>query len=529
MGPIVRDLETAAKRRYDVIVIGGGIYGAMLVYEGSRRGLACLLLEKDDFGQHTSFNNLRIVHGGLRYLQNLDFHRFRESYRERSWFLRHFPHLISPLPCMMPLYGNGLRRPAVMRCALLLNDLLSGDRNHGIEKDHRIPNGKVINARTTEELFPAVDRKNLRGAATWYDAYMPDSPRIIIELLRTACGMGAFVLNYCEVMGIATSRDKAAGVDGSDRATGQTVRFEAPVVVNTAGPWTRKLAAKFDADYPELFRPSLAWNLLLDRPALSTHALALAPKKPNARTYFVLPYKGKMLAGTGHSPWHSEPSESPLADENLHRDFLADLNQAVPGLNLSTDDISHIFTGLLPAKHNGTDKLAVRETILDHSVTGGPKGLVSVSGVKFTTSRLVVEKTLNTIMARYLPGKASKKSAAASGKNLLHAQPARRLRTGSEAQEGFWEEIRKIISDEAVVHLDDLVCRRTSLWENRENALLMAERVSAIAGWDLPRQKCEIDRLKMWYQRRTPPKRVGQGQPVFNQCTVDGRAEGNAF
>ena len=529
MGQIVRDLDAAAKRRYDVIVIGGGIYGAMLVYEGSRRGLSCLLLEKDDFGHHTSFNNLRIVHGGLRYLQTLDFHRFRESYRERSWFLKHFPHLITPLPCMMPLYGNGLRRPAVMQWALLLNDLLSGDRNHGIEKDHRIPNGKVIDARTTEELFPAVDRKNLRGAATWYDAYMPESPRIIIELLRTACGMGAFVLNYCEVVDIVTSRDKAAGVDGSDRTTGNAFRFEAPVVVNTAGPWTRKLAAKFDADYPELFRPSLAWNLLLDRPALSTHALALAPKKPNARTYFVLPYKGKMLAGTGHSPWHSEPSASPMPDEVLHHDFLEDLNQAVPGLNLSPDDISHIFTGFLPAKHNGTAKLAVRETILDHSVTGGPKGLVSVSGVKFTTSRLVVEKTLNAIVARYLPGKALNQSATASGEDLPHAQPAHRLRAGSEAHEGFWNEILKIINDEAVVHLDDLVCRRTSLWEDREFALQLAERVSAMAGWDLARQKSEIDRLTVWYQRRTHSKRVGQGQPVFNHCTVDGGAEGNAF
>jgi glycerol-3-phosphate dehydrogenase len=491
--------------------------------------LSCLLLEKDDFGQHTSFNNLRIVHGGLRYLQTLDFHRFRESYRERSWFLRHFPHLIRPLPCMMPLYGNGLRRPAVMQCALLLNDLLSGNRNHGIEKDRRIPNGKVIDARTTAELFPAVDRKNLRGAATWYDAYMPDSPRIIIELLRTACGMGAFVLNYCEVRDLVTSRGKAAGVDGNDRTTGKTVRFEAPVVVNTAGPWTRKLAAKFDADYPELFRPSLAWNLLLNRPALSAHAVALAPKKPNARTYFVLPYKGKMLAGTGHSPWHSEPSASPMPDEVLHRDFLADLNRAVPGLNLSTDDISLIFTGFLPAKHNGTAKLAVRETILDHFVTGGPKGLVSVSGVKFTTSRLVVEKTLNTIMARYLPGKASKKSATASREDLLHPQTAHRLHAGLEAREGFWEEIQKIIDDEAVVHLDDLVCRRTSLWEDRDFAPQLAERVSAIAGWDRVRQKCEIDRLTMWYQRRTHPKRGGQGQPVVNQCTVDGGAQGNAF
>ena len=129
MSEIIREPLDAVKKKYDLIIIGGGIYGTMLSLEASRRGLLSLLLERDDFGQHTSFNSLRIIHGGLRYLQSLDLHRFRESVSERKWFLKTFPHLIKTLPCLMPLYGNGLYHPFVLRTALLMNDILSYNRN----------------------------------------------------------------------------------------------------------------------------------------------------------------------------------------------------------------------------------------------------------------------------------------------------------------------------------------------------------------------------------------------------------------
>jgi glycerol-3-phosphate dehydrogenase len=125
MGIITRDPVGAVRGRYDLIVVGGGIYGVMILLEASRRRLNALLVERDDFGGQTSFNSLRIIHGGLRYLQTLDLHRFRESVSERQWFLRTFPDLIRPLPCLMPLHGDGLRRPPVLRAALAANDFLS--------------------------------------------------------------------------------------------------------------------------------------------------------------------------------------------------------------------------------------------------------------------------------------------------------------------------------------------------------------------------------------------------------------------
>ena len=126
---IERDIAKAKSKNFDAIIIGGGFYGVMIAYEASCRGLKTLLLEKGDFGSATSFNSLRIVHGGLRYLQSLDLHRFKESVGERKWFMKNFPNLTKPISCLMPLYNKGLQRNSIMWAALNLNDLLSTNRN----------------------------------------------------------------------------------------------------------------------------------------------------------------------------------------------------------------------------------------------------------------------------------------------------------------------------------------------------------------------------------------------------------------
>lgn len=149
-----RDIKKALDQDYDIIIIGGGFYGVMLAYESSCRGLQTLLLEKNDFGSATSFNSLRIVHGGLRYLQSLDLHRFKESVGERKWFLKHFPNLTRPISCLMPLYNKGLQRNSIMWAALNLNDLLSLTRNKRVSEENNLLNGKVISKKKVQEIFP---------------------------------------------------------------------------------------------------------------------------------------------------------------------------------------------------------------------------------------------------------------------------------------------------------------------------------------------------------------------------------------
>jgi glycerol-3-phosphate dehydrogenase len=396
MSKIIRDPEGFAEETYDLIIIGGGIYGVMLSFEASKRGLKSLLLEKADFGGATTYNCLRILHGGFRYLQSLDLHRIRESVAERSWFLKTFPDLVVPLPCLMPLYGKGLHRPSILRLALRVNDFLSRHRNNGVSAKCLLPDGRIISADETNDICHLIDLKDLKGGAVWYDAHMQDSERIVIELLEWSCENGASALNNVEAEELLLDGKKVSGVCARDLESDTIHEFKSGVVINAAGPWCRELAAQFDRDIPELFISSIAWNVLFNRPAISSHVVAVAPQKPNAQTYFLVPWKDKLLAGTGHAPWNAG-SENPIPNDTMLNSFIEVLNLAVPSLNVSSNDIEHVFSGLLPVKKSGSVDLTKREKILHHADHNGPQGLYSISGIKFTTSRLVAEKTIKRI------------------------------------------------------------------------------------------------------------------------------------
>src|SRR3989337_3339597 len=216
MTMIKRNLIEASNKQYDLIIIGGGIYAACLLLTASQAGKKALLLEKDDFGAATSFNNLRTVHGGLRYLQSLDVKRIFESVSERRWFFRNFPDLVKPLPCLMPLYGKGVYKPSIFRFALLLNDLLSFDRNKGVVHKRKLPNGKILSKTEVKEIYPQVDDNNLKGGAVWYDGAMPDSQKVLIEIVKWGCDLDGSALNYTEATDLLIKEGKVTAVRAVD-------------------------------------------------------------------------------------------------------------------------------------------------------------------------------------------------------------------------------------------------------------------------------------------------------------------------
>ena len=164
MSKISRDIAAAAAEKYDLIIIGGGIYGVMLALEAGQRHKRALLLEKEDFGGATSLNHLRTIHGGLRYLQSLDLPRFFESVRERRWFLTNFPALVQVLPCLMPLYGRGLKRPSIMRAALLLERFFGVDPQYAASAaQRRLPPGRLVSRRLHRQGFPSGRSSRLAG------------------------------------------------------------------------------------------------------------------------------------------------------------------------------------------------------------------------------------------------------------------------------------------------------------------------------------------------------------------------------
>lgn len=497
MTKISRLPSAAARQTYDLIIVGGGIYGAMLSLEAALRGLKPLLLERDDFGGATSFNSLRIIHGGFRYLQHLDWRRYAESVHARHWFLQHFPHLMQPLPCLMPLYGSGVYTPSVLRAALCLNDLLSCDRNQGVLAPNHLPAGQIITAEQVKQYFPLVQMQGLKGGAIWYDASLKHPQRLLIGILRRSCALGGVALNYVEAQALLRAEHSVAGVVGQDVISGESHEYQAKVVVNAAGPWCREVAARCDRDVPALFRRSLAWNILFDREALSKFALAVHSLQPKAKTYFLCPLNEKLFAGTVHSSWFQGIVQNPRPLEPQVVAFIQDLNAAIPHLDLHLGQIHQIYAGFLPVTEENGVNLLGREVIWNHGCHQGIHGLYSVSGVKLTTSHLVAQKTISTIFPESQPLHAK----------ILDLESLDQLGIFSyswkpEAHDLIWKaDLKKIISEESVQHLDDLILRRTNLSENLKKALDNAEVISELFVWDKHLRQEEVLRLKRKVQK----------------------------
>jgi glycerol-3-phosphate dehydrogenase len=461
---LVRDPAAAAGQTWDLIVVGGGIQGAALTLEAARRGLATLLVERDDFGGATTWSSLRIVHGGLRYLQSLDLPRYRESVAERRWLLRHFPDLVAPLPCLMPLHtpprGGRLRHRSIFRLALAANRFLSRHRNAGVRADRHLPPGRVLDAEETLRIFPGADRDGLCGGALWYDGAVTEPSRLLIEMLRWASACGARALNYVEATGLLVENGWVAGLRAVDRAAGHSLELRASTVVSCAGPWSRALAARFDRDLPDLFRPVLGFNVLLECEPPSRCALAVAAPGPAAQTWFVTPFgwTGRTLAGTRYLPAAPGLGNGPREEDVAG--FLAELDAALPGLGVRKAPVAQVLWGWLPAAADGGVVPSLRPVAHDHGAAGGPEGLWSVSGVKLTTAHALARRVLTGVLARRglpLPARGSVERPPADPPPPL----GHLLHLASRDPETAREMLQGIAERQAVVRMEDLLWRRT--------------------------------------------------------------------
>jgi glycerol-3-phosphate dehydrogenase len=492
---IRRDVLQASHRQYDIIIVGGGIYGIALSLCASQGGLKSLLLEKEDYGGKTTFNSLRILHGGLRYLQKLDVVRFHDSVLERRWFFRNFPDLVKPMPCLMPLDNRGVRRPVVFLPALLLNDWMSFHRNEGVLPEKHLPPGKLVSASEVRRIFSGELHGRVTAGALWFDGTMDDSQILTIEILKWACSLGLDALNYCEAEHLLIRRGKVIGVRARDLETNDCCEFRAPVVINATGPWSRIMACIFHSDFPRLFYPSIAWNVLLNKQAFSDHALALTPNRADAPTYFIRPWKGLVFAGTVHEPWYGKADNPFPSGDSIHR-FLQDLRMCLPELDVHESDVLRIYAGLLPAIRQGTNRLAKRAAFVDHSCYGGPKGLYSFSGVKYTTARRVAE----SILRRIYPDRFRGISLYAVHRDFMLDSENIRFKAYPDGSGPVSLETRQkiqaIVREESVLHLDDLVYRRTTWGDTPAQAILAGKALVQLLGWDEGRKPMELERLQ---------------------------------
>ena len=389
---MLRNITRLAATPFDLMVVGGGIYGACAAWEGALRGLRVALIEAGDFGGASSSNSLRTLHGGLRHLQRLDFARMRESIRERREWLRLAPHLARPLRFILPTHGHGLRGPLVMRTALLVNDLLSADRNRGVRADRRLPRGTLLSAAAAREALAGVELGSCNGAAAWHDAVCLDTERLLYSVISAAADAGAHVANYVRATGLLAHHSRIRGVHARDELSGREMELRARFVINAAGPWVEDwLPAGAGRPEAPMFRASRAFNLLTRAlPFTDGVGLTVRAHGTGDTTYFILPWNGHSLIGTRHLRCNpSNRSADVMREEVLA--FVRDLNTVLGRHRLQGADVRGVFAGLLPEEDDNTGTAVALERdpqVIDHD-PAGLRGLVSVVGVKWTIAPAV--------------------------------------------------------------------------------------------------------------------------------------------
>lgn len=444
MDDVTRDPKKAQEDSYDLIIVGAGIYGICLNLEAARRGLKSLLLEKSDFGGEASLNSLRILHGGLRYLQTLDLPRFFESVQQRGWFMEKFPALCRPLECIMPLYGKGLKRKSVFNLALPLNNFLSFKSS--------LPPSRIASRDEVLEKIRHVRENGLEGGAAWYDGQILSPQRLHLELIRWAASLGAKALNYVEAKELLTENDHVIGIRTN------VGEFRSKIVINAAGGWADELSRELSGNNDRFIKKSLAFNVLLKRPALSEAAVAMQGE----RVYFITPHQSNhAFVGTIHQRWNGKSTP----DEATINAFLTDLNKVVPGWELQHSDILRTTSGIVPSKNDDGTEMAHRSIFKRHST----RGFFSISGNKYTTAQSFAIKTLTQVFGKT----ASVETVPKLAGRERYVDP-RNLLTLTD------HELEQLMLEEAVTTPEDLIERRMDWIFDGEQERLLINRVKTI-------------------------------------------------
>lgn len=418
-----RDLNQLSQKDYDLCVVGGGIYGACVAWDATLRGLSVVLIEKGDFAGATSANSLKIIHGGLRYLQHADFKRMRESILEQQILMRISPNLVHPLPVLLPTSGYGLRSKGVMATALAINNLVGFDRNWGVDPQKRLPRGEILSKQDYLNRLPGIASEDVSGGALFYDAQVYHSERLVLSFLRSAATRGAALANYVEAVDILHEAGNITGLTAKDVLTGTRYTIRSKTLVNTTGPWVSTIYDLLQKKAPKK-KPRFAKAMnIVTRRLFPQYAVGLSSKQPfndpgavvnkGTRLFFVAPWRQQSLIGTAYTPFDGDPDDFKITPEEI-RCFLEEVNQACPSARLKMDDVSFVHGGLLPmegfSEESGDVQLSKHYQIHDHR-EDGLKGLFSIVGIKYTTARLVAERAVSQVFALLKKPPSSQKSA----------------------------------------------------------------------------------------------------------------------
>ncbi len=492
-------LDRAATTQLDVLVIGGGISGAAILWDATLRGLRAALVEKNDYASGTSQATSKLIHGGLRYLKNGELGLVRESLRERRRLATIAPHAIRPARFLYPAYPHNPAGRFLMHTALSIYGTLSLDRNLRVPEHLRLPGYQYVSAEEAVRLEPGLPREGLRGAFLYSDYMNLNPERLCCEFIFAARERGALAFNYAEVVGLeqqGTTRPVHA-LRVRDRLTGRSVQLRAPVVINATGPW---------AD----FLPGVQRSQRLVR-SKGIHVITrainrsypIALHRRDGTHIFIIPWRGRSILGTTDTRFEEHPDALRVTRADV-LSVLSDINELYPSARLTPGDVQFFYGGIRPLTDEGGDVentySASRRTEVYHHSDDGRAGLWTVLGGKYTTSRALAEHVLDEV-CQYLPGRQgecltarerlpggrfdSRSALLSDLERDFPAVPAEeratlaerygalagRMLTGSPSGslrlatgEAFYQnEIRYLLEQEDIQHLTDLYFRRSGL------------------------------------------------------------------
>ncbi|MCG3204767.1 MAG: Aerobic glycerol-3-phosphate dehydrogenase [Elusimicrobia bacterium] len=368
---------------FDLVVVGGGITGAFTAWEASRRGLKVALLEKNDFGGGTSANSLKVIHGGFRRIKKGDLWGMWQGMVNRSEYLKLAPHLVRPLPVVVPLYGNKWLQSLCGWGATFLYNLFSKDLINGASNS-------FVNKETVLRLVPGLPRQSLAGGVLFHDAQAFHTERLTWGVVQSFIEAGGVAVNYAHVQEPLKEINQIKELVVQDVLNEDHMKVFTKSVVWAMGPWTVQQGSK---------RVSFAraLNLVVHR-RWSSHAFGLSG--PSGRFYFFAPWNGMTLVGT-HQKWDGPFNEDKRGVEELAEEFRVELNENYPAFQINKEDIVSVHAGWVPAqgpeKEKGNAELSEKPLLLDHASSGGIQGCLTLIGVKYTGAPRVARQAVDWV------------------------------------------------------------------------------------------------------------------------------------
>lgn len=555
-----RDVNRLEGHTFDLLVIGGGIYGAAVARQAALQGLSVALVEKLDFGHATSSNSLKIIHGGLRYLQGADIKRMRRSIVARRTLLKIAPHHVKPLRFVLPTFGKFLKGRPALFAAMFLNDLISWDRNILVGKKHRIPRGAVLTKSELIELVPGMTLNGCTGGAVWYDAVASNTERLTLEFVRSAVEQGASAANYVEVTELTVENETVCGVVSLDHLTGRSLKIRAKFIINTSGPWTERVTS---SGSPLTSTGRLKWakavNVYIRKRLFDDIAVGFygsggfcsrrARGASDSRVFFCVPWGNGTMIGTGYQAV-SNPQEDLHVTDTDTGDLLEKFNANWPDVGLCPDDIGFCHLGLVPVvgrspSRRGGYRLRNRSVFIDHYKRDGLRGLVSLAGVKYTTAvieardlvaeicKITGHATLKKKMEKVLPGakfhggndpfdfNGSKNINECSNPGLTgrlfhdYGAISRNILSMAAGKPGMLQpvddrsnltaaEVVYFVREEMARKIADVLFRRTNIgWFGYPGSGFIekcADIIGEELGWDSKRKSAEVDDAKRFFE-----------------------------